>query len=329
MTAPQTDREHGVAPRIREARRGAGLSQEGLAALVGVTVKTVRSWEAGRTAPGREHLAAIAFHCRTAGAGVASGERSLPVMLSRDERMRAVLGAVGRHKAEHGYPPSMQELMDETGFSSLSVVKYSLDWCEEAGLIVRARGIARGITLTEAGRAFAEAPGESGPQPVARPEDPAPGAADSLEAADVAADADPAARRNGRTTPARRGAYASASRRSEPASAVAAHIREARLGAGLTQRELAALVGVAPHTVWAWEAGRMKPTWEHRTEVASHCGTDVGALEGRTGPDRERLQAAAATFRDAVAHLPERDIKLIWTFIGFLRWKRRRRARAA
>ncbi len=163
MTAPQTDREDGVAARVREARRGAGLSQAALAALVGVTDKTIRGWEAGRTTPGREHLAAIAFHCRTAGA--ASGERSLPVTLPREERMRAVVGVIARHAAEHGYPPSMQELMDETGFSSLSVVHYSLEWCEDAGLIVRARGIARGIRLTEEGRAFAAAPTESGEPP--------------------------------------------------------------------------------------------------------------------------------------------------------------------
>ena len=102
---------------------------------------------------------------RGAGAGAASGERSLPVTLPREVRMRAVVGAIARHAAEHGYAPSVQELMDETGFSSLSVVHYSLDWCEEAGLIVRARGIARGITLTEAGRAFAEASAESGEPP--------------------------------------------------------------------------------------------------------------------------------------------------------------------
>lgn len=94
----------------------------------------------------------------------------------REERMRAVVGAIARHAAEHGYPPSMQELMDETGFSSLSVVTYSLDWCEEAGLIVRARGIARGLALTEAGRAFAAALQESGGLAVVGREDPAPGA---------------------------------------------------------------------------------------------------------------------------------------------------------
>ena len=80
---------------------------------------------------------------------------------------------------------------------------------------------------------------------------------------------------------------------------------------------------------WCWEAGRMKPTYEHRVAVAFHCGTDVGALEGRTGPDRGQLQEAVATFLDAVAHLPEKDIESIWLFIRFLRWRRSRRRRAA
>lgn len=73
----------------------------------------------------------------------------------------------------------------------------------------------------------------------------------------------------------------------------------------------------------------MKPTYEHRCDLASHCGMDVGELEGRTGGDLDLLQATANAFRDAVAHLPERDIESIWLFIGFVRWRRHRRNRAA
>ena len=115
----------------------------------------------------------------------------------------------------------------------------------------------------------------------------------------------------------------------DPEDSVAARIREARRSAGLTQRELAALVGVASQTVWFWEAGRTRPTYEHRLAVAFHCGTDVYELEERTGPDRDRRREAAAVFGEAVADLPERDVKLIWTFIHFVRWRRRRRLRAA
>ena len=157
MKTMQIDPAGGLAARIREARRSAGLTQGALAQLVGVTAHTVGSWEAGRRSPSPEHLAAVTFHCRTARAGATAGERSAPVTMSREERMRAVVGAIGRHAAKHGYPPTLREVQVATGFSSLSVVNYALDWCEEAGLIVRVRAIARAVTLTEAGRALAEA----------------------------------------------------------------------------------------------------------------------------------------------------------------------------
>ncbi|MDE2669010.1 MAG: hypothetical protein OXI51_05075 [Chloroflexota bacterium] len=85
-----------------------------------------------------------------------------------EARMRAVIGAIARHMGEQGYAPSMQEIVDETGFSSTSVVMYWLGKCEEAGLIVRGRRMARAVALTEAGRAFSEAPSETGGLPVRR-----------------------------------------------------------------------------------------------------------------------------------------------------------------
>ena len=54
-------------------------------------------------------------------------------------------------------PPTLRELQQTTGFSSLSVVEYWLDECEKAGLLRHPRNIARAFTLTAAGRPFAEA----------------------------------------------------------------------------------------------------------------------------------------------------------------------------
>ena len=176
MKTMQIDPAGDLTARIREARRSAGLTQGALAQLVGVTAHTVGSWEAGRRSPSPEHLAAVTFHCKAARTGAATQERSAPVTMSREERMHAVVGAIARHAGEHGYPPSLREVQVETGFSSLSVVNYALDWCEEAGLLVRVRAIARAVTLTEAGRAFAEAPEESGEQPVVRCKESARGA---------------------------------------------------------------------------------------------------------------------------------------------------------
>ena len=73
----------------------------------------------------------------------------------RRERMRAVIEAIARHRARHGYAPSVRELREEAGLSSISVVWYWLNACERAGLIARTPGLARAITLTEAGDAFA------------------------------------------------------------------------------------------------------------------------------------------------------------------------------
>ncbi|MDE2934501.1 MAG: helix-turn-helix transcriptional regulator [Chloroflexota bacterium] len=107
-----------------------------------------------------------------------------------------------------------------------------------------------------------------------------------------------------------------------------ASIREARRGVGLMQRELAAFVGVSPHTVWCWEAGRTRPTYEHLAAIAFHCGRDVDELVGHPRHERDLIEETAAAFRRAVLHLPEEDIKFIWTFIRFKRWRRRRLGRA-
>ena len=172
-TRKQIDPDGGLAARIREARRGAGLTQSALASLVGVTRQTVWSWEAGRARPTRRHRRGLALHCKAP--ALAPQQRASPrrrrrspvgLVVPLEERMRAVLGVIARYAAREGYPPSMQEMMDETGFGSKSVVGYSLDACEEAGLIVRARRLARAVRLTEAGRAFAEAPSETGSLPV-------------------------------------------------------------------------------------------------------------------------------------------------------------------
>ena len=80
--------------------------------------------------------------------------------MRREERMRAVVGAIARYRAARGYPPSVRHVKEWTEFSSTSVAAYWLDVCEDAGLIVRERRRARAITLTAAGRALAGVPSE-------------------------------------------------------------------------------------------------------------------------------------------------------------------------
>ena len=109
----------------------------------------------------------------------------------------------------------------------------------------------------------------------------------------------------------------------DPAGGLAARIRAARMAVGLTQRELARRVGVASNTVWAWEAGRVRPTHQHLLEVARHCRTSAHELEGREWVYSELRREAEVSFRDAVDSLPEEDIEEIGEFIRFVRARRR------
>lgn len=75
-----------IGERIRVAREGLGLSQEGLAEQLGVTQRTVSKWELGQTAPSRERVIEIEGLFRLPrgtiefGSGVASQVDMLPLM---------------------------------------------------------------------------------------------------------------------------------------------------------------------------------------------------------------------------------------------------------
>lgn len=73
----------------------------------------------------------------------------------REERIRAVVEAIARCRAAHGYPPSVRDVKERTGFRSTSVVWYWLRECEKEGLLVRERFAQRAVALTAAGRARA------------------------------------------------------------------------------------------------------------------------------------------------------------------------------
>ena len=103
---------------------------------------------------------------------------------------------------------------------------------------------------------------------------------------------------------------------------IGARIKEARLKAGLTQRQVSELAGVSPHAVWSWEAGKMKPTPEHLLELAYQCETSTDWLLGRD------VVEADVSFRNAIEGLPMQDLESIMEFIRFVRGQRRRRDRA-
>lgn len=60
---------------------------------------------------------------------------------------RAVLGSVVEYVAHHGYPPTMREIQQELGISSISVVAYHLDALQDAGYLRRSPKISRSIVL--------------------------------------------------------------------------------------------------------------------------------------------------------------------------------------
>jgi transcriptional regulator with XRE-family HTH domain len=52
-------------------------------------------------------------------------------------------------------------------------------------------------------------------------------------------------------------------------------LRQARLRAGLTQRELASRVGRPQSSIARWENGAMRPSFETLRELLRACGYDV------------------------------------------------------
>lgn len=105
-------------------------------------------------------------------------------------------------------------------------------------------------------------------------------------------------------------------------------IKEARIKLGLTQAQLGRQVGVSSQTVWAWEAGRVKPTHEHLEELAFSCQVSTAWILGRDVLEAELLREASVSFHDALEGLPLEDIETIQNFINFVRQERRRRTEA-
>lgn len=72
-----------------------------------------------------------------------------------------------------------------------------------------------------------------------------------------------------------------------------AMLRQLRIGAGLTQDDLAERVGVKRDAVARWEAGRREPSWGNILALASALGVSCEAFteqptEGTPSPGRGR-----------------------------------------
>lgn len=73
------------------------------------------------------------------------------VDIALSTRRRTLLRAIAEYWREHGFSPSIQDLVLACDISSSSVVDYNLRILERNGLIRRERGTARSMRLTDVG----------------------------------------------------------------------------------------------------------------------------------------------------------------------------------
>ena len=71
-------------------------------------------------------------------------------------KQRQIYEFIQAFSAEHGYPPSVREIGAAVGLKSPSTVHFHLKGLEEAGILVKAEGKTRAITLAGATRPVAE-----------------------------------------------------------------------------------------------------------------------------------------------------------------------------
>jgi|TARA_Y100000310_G_scaffold343146_1_gene449434 repressor LexA len=72
-----------------------------------------------------------------------AGKKQMPTKRTRD-----IVAEIRRYIAEHGFAPTLREIMAGTGITSTSVINYHLYHLQETGVITRDEGKARSIRLT-------------------------------------------------------------------------------------------------------------------------------------------------------------------------------------
>src|SRR5512134_1065952 len=64
------------------------------------------------------------------------------------ERQRNMLRYIEKYVADHGYPPTIRQIGENTGINSTSVVNYNLNKLVQAGYLSRSSHVSRGLRLT-------------------------------------------------------------------------------------------------------------------------------------------------------------------------------------
>ena len=70
--------------------------------------------------------------------------------LIQDSKRMRIFTFVSQHIMTRGFAPTIREIKAEVGISSTSVVSYHLTQLHNSGHLMRAEGLARGITLGDA-----------------------------------------------------------------------------------------------------------------------------------------------------------------------------------
>ena len=83
--------------------------------------------------------------------------RELPLR----QRQTKILAFIKDFTTRHPYPPALREIVEGCGLSSTSVAQYNLRLLEQRGYLTRVPAAARGIALTERGRAWSPVPPDS------------------------------------------------------------------------------------------------------------------------------------------------------------------------
>lgn len=98
------------------------------------------------------------------------------------------------------------------------------------------------------------------------------------------------------------------------------YIREAREKAGLTQKELAAIVGVHPSTFNGYEKGNHDPKSDLLAKIADACGVTVDYLLGKSErptpvPENEPISSNRQALLDAIKSMDEETANAVLDII--------------